>query len=206
MVKIKDDKKMVRGDSDFQFSKNVISYKWFDEKPVLLLATNIEGMDGRSNVMRQTKGSVTKTPVPCPNIIKMYNASIGFVDVIDQKTTAYRLDRKSKFRFYLRMFFDLINIAFANSHTVHTKLGNSISLLDFKTVVAKSLTGRYSNQQPCFTLSRTSKRKALKSSLPKEIPTHISEFNEKRIRCNFCKNEGADHKTFVSCPACGLYL
>ena len=52
MVKIKDDKKMVRGDSDFQFSKNVISYKWFDEKPVLLLATNIEGMDGRSNVMR----------------------------------------------------------------------------------------------------------------------------------------------------------
>ena len=45
MPKLKDDKKMVRGDSDFQFSKNVICSKWFDSKPVLLLATNIEGMD-----------------------------------------------------------------------------------------------------------------------------------------------------------------
>ena len=62
MPKLKDDKKMVRGDSDFQFSKNAICCKWFDNKPVLLLATNIEGMDGLPNLMRQTKGSATKTP------------------------------------------------------------------------------------------------------------------------------------------------
>ena len=46
MPKHKDDQKMVRGDSYFQFSKNVICCKWFDNKPLLLLATNIEGMDG----------------------------------------------------------------------------------------------------------------------------------------------------------------
>ena len=45
MPKPKDDKKMVRADSDFQFSKNVICRKWFDNKPFLLLATNIEGFD-----------------------------------------------------------------------------------------------------------------------------------------------------------------
>ena len=39
--------------------------------------------------MRPTKGSATKTPVSCPNIIKMYNVSIGGVDVIDEKTAAY---------------------------------------------------------------------------------------------------------------------
>ena len=89
MPKLKDDKKMVRGDSDFQFSKNVICCKCFDNKPVLLLAINIEGMDRTSNVLRRTKGSATKAPVPCPNIIKMYNASMGGVDVIDQKTVAY---------------------------------------------------------------------------------------------------------------------
>ena len=48
----------------------------------------------------------------------MYNASMGGVDVIDQKTAAYQLNRKSKFRFYLRMFFDLIDIAIVNSHIV----------------------------------------------------------------------------------------
>ena len=66
-------------------------------------------------------------------------------DVINQKTAAYRLYHKSKFTFYLRMFF--INIAVVNSHIAYTKLGNSISLLDFKTAVGKSLIGRYSNQQ-----------------------------------------------------------
>ena len=86
---------------------------------MLLLARNIEGMDGTSNVMRRTKGSATKTPVSCPNIIKMYNASMGDVDVIDQKAAAYRLDRKNKLIFYLRMFFDLIDIAIVNSHIVY---------------------------------------------------------------------------------------
>ena len=42
MVKLKDDRKTVRGDSDFHFSKNVICCKWFNNEPVLLLATNIE--------------------------------------------------------------------------------------------------------------------------------------------------------------------
>ena len=75
MPELKDDKKMVRRDSDFQFSKNVICCIWFDKKPVLLLATNFEGMDVKSNVMRRTKSSATKTPISSPNTIKMYNAS-----------------------------------------------------------------------------------------------------------------------------------
>ena len=80
---------MVRGDLDFQLSKDAICCKWFDNKPFFLLATNIEGINGTPNVMRRTKGSATKTPVSCPNIIKMYNASMGGADVIDQKMAAY---------------------------------------------------------------------------------------------------------------------
>ena len=111
----------------------------------------------------------------------MYNASMGGVDAIDQKTAACRLSRKSKIRFYWRIFFDLIDIAIVNSYIVYAKLGNSISLLDFKIIVSKSLIERYSNRQRSFPLSRTSKRKALGSSLPKEIPTHMPEFNENRM-------------------------
>ena len=172
---------------------------WWGDKPGLLLATNIKGIEGTSNVMRRTKGSATKTPELWPNIIKTNNASMGGIDVIDQKTATYKLDCKSKFRCCLRMFLHLIDIAIANSHIVYTKLGTSISLLDFKIIIAKSLTGRYSNWQLSFSLSRTSKRKALESSLPKEIPTHMPQFS-------FCKNEGSNHKKLVSCPTCGLYL
>ena len=161
---------------DFQLSKDAICCKWFDNKPFFLLATNIEGINGTPNVMRRTKGSATKTPVSCPNIIKMYNASMGGVDVIDQKTAAYRLDRKRKFRFYFRMFFDLIDIAIKNSPIVYMKLGNSTSLLDFKIAVAKSLIGRYSNRQRSFPLSRTSKRKA-HAGIQREA--HVMQFFQK---------------------------
>ena len=62
---------------------------------------------------------------------------------MDQKSTAYRLNCKSKFRFYLRLLFNIINVALANSHNVYTKVGENHFLLDFKVVVANSLIGRY---------------------------------------------------------------
>ena len=84
MLKLKDDEKMVREDSHFHFLKNAVCCKWFDNEHVLLLATNIVGMDGTPNMMRRTKASASKTPLLCPNIIKLYNSSVSGVDVIDQ--------------------------------------------------------------------------------------------------------------------------
>ena len=65
MLKLKEDKKMSRGESDFYYSKNVICCKWYDGKPVLHLTKNADGMSGVSNIMRLTKSSATKTPVSC---------------------------------------------------------------------------------------------------------------------------------------------
>ena len=38
------------------------------------------------------------------------------VNLREQKTTAYRLDRGSKFKFYFQLFFNLMNVALASSH------------------------------------------------------------------------------------------
>ena len=70
---------------DIHYCKNIICCKWYDNKPVLLLATNVDGMSGVSNVMRRTKGLATKAPVSCPNIIKLYNNGMGGVNVMDEK-------------------------------------------------------------------------------------------------------------------------
>ena len=59
MLKSKEDKKMSRGESDFHYSKNNVAAK-VHNKFVLFLATNIDGMSGASNVMRQTNSSATK--------------------------------------------------------------------------------------------------------------------------------------------------
>ena len=119
----------------------------------LFSATNVDGMI----VIRKTKGSATKTTVFCPNIIKLYNNEVVSVDIMDQTAAVYRLDCKSKYCFYLRMFFDLIDVAIVNIHILYSKLGNDISLLNLKIVVAKALIGRYSNRKRFFPTSRQSK-------------------------------------------------
>ena len=70
----------------------------------------------------------------------LYNGSQGGVDRTDQRKAAYRLDRKSSVRFYLRIFFDLMDIACVNSYLIQNmKHPNKLPLLDYKIFAAKNL-------------------------------------------------------------------
>ena len=104
------------------------------------------------------------------------------------------------------MFFDLIDVALVNSRIVYTKLGNDISLVNFRIVMAKALIGRYSNRKRLFPISRPSKQKSHEPSMPREVSIHMHEFQGKRMRCRYSKNEDSDHKAFVSCETRGLHL
>lgn len=54
-----------------------------------MLFSNIAGGATTSTVPRLQKGLASKTQVPFPDIIKMYNKGMGGVDVIDQMAAAY---------------------------------------------------------------------------------------------------------------------
>ena len=119
-------------------------------------------------------------------------------------TAAYRLDCKSKCRFYKRVLFDLIDVALVNSHIVYTKLDNGISLLNFKIAAAKAWNGRYSNRKRSFP---PRKHKSHEPSIPREVPTHMLEYQEKGIGCLYFKNEAQITKRL--CPVrqgYGLHL
>ena len=77
------------------------------------------------------------------------------------------------------MFFDLIDIALVNNHVVYAKLGNEISLLNFKFVVAKAFIDRYSNHKRLHPTSRPRKRKSYEPSMLREVPTHMPKSQEK---------------------------
>ena len=62
MPKLKEDKKMSWGKSDFHYSKNFICCKWYDSKPILLQTTNADDKSRVRNVMRRTKDLATKAP------------------------------------------------------------------------------------------------------------------------------------------------
>ena len=126
-----EDKQMKRGDCEFLFSDNTMACKSMDNWSVLLLSSVFEGLNDILSVQRIEKGSKTKSSVPCPKVIKLYNSGMGAVDLKDQPTAAYRLDRKSSVRFYLRIFFDLKDITSVNSYLIYNMkpLINCLSLI-----------------------------------------------------------------------------
>ena len=100
------------------------------------------------SAQRREKGSKTKTSVPCPKVIKLYNSSMSGVDLMDQRTAEYRLDRKSSVRFHLRIFFDLMNITCVNSyHIYNMKHPDKLALFDYDIVVAKKPNSRPSRSE-----------------------------------------------------------
>ena len=71
---------------------------------------------------RRLKGSSSKIPVHFSNCIELYNSKIDGVDLMHQLKAAYQLDRRSKFQFYLQLFFDLFDVALVDSFIVCKKL------------------------------------------------------------------------------------
>ena len=88
---------------------------------------------------------------------------------MNQRTAAYRLDRKSSIRFYLRIFFDLMDIPCVNSCLIYNmKHPNKLSLHDYKIVVAKNLIQYHQGRKRAVPMSRPSKRK----NQPESIDNH----------------------------------
>ena len=57
----------------------------------------------------------SKTLFPCSELVKRYNKRMGGTDLKDQLTSTYRLDRRSKTRYYLCHLFDLWGMALVKS-------------------------------------------------------------------------------------------
>ena len=148
------DKNLEKGDCKFKTRKNAICVKWMDNRAVTLIG---------SNVLRRQKGASSKSAVPYPIILKKY---LIFA--------AYHVDWRSKFCFYLHIFFDLIDVAMVNSFTIY-KLQNALSFLDFKLLVPKSLIGSFTTRTRDFPSSHPTKQR-LAQVVTDESQSHCPEY------------------------------
>ena len=125
---------------------------------------------------------------------------MGGVDLMDQRTAAYKLDRKaSSGRYYLRLFFDLMDMACVNAHAVYKALDDKgMDLLDYKIVVSKSMIGNYNSQSRNVTANQMGRR----FILPAIVPLHLPVIKETRGKCVYCSAEGIENKTYVYCDTC----
>ena len=149
---------------------------------------------------------MTKSAIPCPTVVKLCNNGMGGIDLMDQQTAAYQLDRKSSVRFCLRIFFDLLDIACVNSFLVYnTKHPKQLIFLDCKIVIAKNLIRWHQSRQRDVPLSRPSKRK-ITSVASNEHGDHLPELQPTQKRCTYFSKEGNENRTFIVCLACDIPL
>ena len=85
------------------------------DKCAIMLSTAVDGFYTLATVQRNAKSTFN-----CPTVMKLYNSRMGETDLLDQRVAAFRLDRKSRCYFYLRIFFDLWDIACTNAFLFST--------------------------------------------------------------------------------------
>ena len=128
------------------------------------------------------------------------------VDLLDQRTATYRLDRKSSVKSYLCILFDLMDIAFVNSYFIYNmKHPNKLPLLDYKIVVAKNLVQYHQGRKRAVPMSRPSKKKNQPESIDNH-GGHLPDYQTMPKRCVYCAMEGKENRTFVICLACNIPL
>ena len=131
---------------EYLYSDKVACSKWLDRCSVTILFINVERMAAASTALHRQKGLASKIQVPRPEVIKMYQKVMGGVHLIHQRAAAHHLHWKLTIRFYLNIFFDLMNVASGSSCTIYKMMHpNDLTLLNFKTVVSTYLIGRYTS-------------------------------------------------------------
>ena len=71
---------------------------------------------------KRFQGSYEKIAISCPIAIQKYNKYMGRgVDIMDQRKVSYQFDNRSKIKYYLRLVFDLIDIAVKSSRIAFNK-------------------------------------------------------------------------------------
>ena len=174
--------------------------QWMDSPSVLLLSSALEWMNDIS-VQGREHGSKTKSSVPCLKVVKLYNSGVSGVNIMDQGTATYHLDRKSSVRFYLRIFFDLMDIACVNSYLIQNmKHPNKLPLLDYKIFAAKNLIQYCQGRKRTVPISWPSKRKNQPESIDNHVG-HLPDYQMMQKRCVYCAMEGKENRTFVICLA-----
>lgn len=193
--------KLERGESMAKSAVDgVIAFKWQDTKEVTLLS-NCHKSD-ISTVTRKQKNGIKKT-VSCPEAIAFYNKYMGGVDMTDQYTLLYDINRKST-KWWKRVFQRLLMTAVTNAWVLHKHLKQKkIPLIDFLIPLAENLMeiGKSSSKnQRSMKTGRPSKR-AKKFVNVQHLPVPSTE-----RRCRFCAGKNLQKRTRFVCLTCDVPL
>lgn len=98
-------------------SGKITLWQWKDKRVVTLLSNFINPRQMMTR-RRKQKGERETEVIDVPAMVRVYNYDMGEVDLADQLKECYQVDHSSKYKYCLRLLFDMLDMSLCNSSTV----------------------------------------------------------------------------------------
>ena len=198
-------KEVVAGDSrgiavTIVLDNKVHCFVWLDKKPVFFIDT----LFGRTAFCTVPRGlpDGTSIRVDCPEAVKAYNENMGGVDLADQMRRFYTCTHKSSRRWYLRLFWFLLDVAVDNAFILECSLrpaGGRRKSKEFRKELATHLLSRHNSRQRAGRQVQNAPARLLQRHFPKYLGDNG--------QCVVCRKEHTRKRTRYGCADCGnVYL
>ncbi|XP_046663052.1 piggyBac transposable element-derived protein 4-like [Homalodisca vitripennis] len=132
---------MNQGEHDFMSTMTgIVAVEWKDKRGIYFLSNYHNPNEVTTVNRKQANGEIVA--VPCPILVKDYNAHMGYVDKADMLKSTYSIDRKSK-KWWHRIFWHFLDTTIVNSFIIFSMLsqGKPLTLKEFRRSVSKALLG-----------------------------------------------------------------
>ena len=184
---------------------------WRDKKHVLFV-NNITHPWEVTTVARKQKDGTNKD-YPCPLAVDLYNQYMGGVDMSDAMRRLYSVSRKSKKKWYMRLFWFLVDTCVVNAFILQCESPNhrptrSIgkkkkkvyqTQLDFVVELGQQLVESHSSRK---TVGRPPFMPPSESRFTKHVPCKYESVRA----CKLCSSVGKRKRTMYGCVECGVPL
>ncbi|XP_063236268.1 piggyBac transposable element-derived protein 3-like [Bacillus rossius redtenbacheri] len=203
-------KLLQRGSSTVATSDdNITVVIWMDNKEVHTISS-FAGAQPESEVHRWDRKAKAILEIPRPFSIGEYNRHMGGVDLADRMIAHYPHGFKSK-KWYLRVFFHLLNMALVNAWISYKEAKNEkIPFVTFKASVAHTLIAlgttevRKRGRPSCLEEAVLSKKKTVPLTVTPQVRFDGYEHWPKKAegREMRCRNDTCKKRTRYICSKC----
>jgi DNA excision repair protein ERCC-6 len=203
---LKKDQQMERGDVSGNVSSTgkISVCQWKDKRVVSLMSNFLDPYEMTTRRQKQ-KGSGDRAVIDVPVMVRMYNFYMGGVDLADQLKEAYEIDVRARYKYYLRLFFDMLDMAMCNSYIAFKDCAreSKLSSKEFRQVVVRALTASFSSRKRSSSETLGSKKGRLDvRPVCQHLPIHSSE----RGRCHHCSTRKTNFRSNIKCSVCNVHL
>ena len=170
-------------------------YVWLDNKPVFFVDTLYD--DTVYTTVPKGLPDGSRVQITCPRGVKAYNEHMGGVDLADQMRRFYTCTHKSSRRWYLRLFWFLLDLAIDNAFILECcslPTRSRRKSKQFRKELATHLLGLHSSRQHAGRQAQNA---------PRLVQRHFPKYLGTDGRCVVCSTGDARKRTRYGCEDCG---